>query len=189
MDSSHLRMLGKENTASSKHASVEPCWPVAVLMCDTPPATLSVLLSATSSATGRCTLLPLPSHRGSPGPTWLAPHRVFLPCPVRSPTLHPAKHPTSAGQVLHLVGLKCPTGWLSLLPQARDVQQRAQRTMKGPFPELRMPWRALRTFPGTSMLPAPPKRTWSRERGTEMQSMTLRAFKDSHHDCHQSPLS
>lgn len=187
MDSGHVWMLGRENAASSKYASAEPSQPAAALMCKTSPATPSVLLPAASSAVRRCTLLPLPLHEGSQGPTWLASHRVFLPCPVHSPTLHPAEHPTSAGQVLHLVGLKCPTGWLSLLPQAQDVQQRAQRATRGPFPELCMPWGALGTFPGTGILPTPPRRTWSRERGTKRQSMMLTAFSDSHHECHQSP--
>lgn len=125
-----------------------------------------------------CLWLPTEALQVPPG--W---HPMGFSCPVLF-FLHPAEHPTSAGQVLHLVEFKCPTGWLSLLPQAQDVHQRVQRTMRGLFPELCMPWGALRAFSSTGILPAPPRRTWSRERGTEMQSMTLTARSDSHHDCH-----
>lgn len=67
--------------------------PPAALMSRTPPAAPSVLLPAASLAAGRCTLLPLPPHEGSPGPTRLSPHRAFLACPAHGPALlHGANH-------------------------------------------------------------------------------------------------
>lgn len=157
MDSSHVCILGEENAASSKHASVEPPQPTAV--GDTPPVTPSVLLPLSCRDTYTLTSASPQGGRQVP-PGW-HPMGFFCPallgaqlCTMGQYT----EHLTLEGQVLHHVGLTCPMGCAA----------ESSGYHRGPFTELRLPCGALRTFPGSGNLPGSTKEV-EKGGGTEIK--------------------
>lgn len=114
MDSGHVWTLGKENAASSKHASAEPY-----------PAHGSADVQNPTSHPIHPAVCHLLSLREMHPPASATPqglsrsHLAGTPRGLSSPALLVAQHGTmgratehraSAGQALHHVGLKCPTG-------------------------------------------------------------------------------